>query len=202
MLLNPGDLREDGSKDDIHFGEIMNEALKQYRDRLLPPHMDEPFEKLREGVEKVVKQGQLLEAKALPVLPKHGPRFIVCATFRIHVTLLLTQSPPSSKDADVVQVPKDAEDALAEGTQLSFRFSLHSDASGPELFSSPWSDFVRYDNGGKIRPMYIGDGFAAMDTTRKLYCRTSVTDLVGKLVATIRGRGIMTWPEEVQSGSI
>jgi hypothetical protein len=54
---------------------------------------------------------------------------------------------------------------------------------------------------GRLRQIYIGDGYAAREMTRKIYRRTSETDKTGTLVATISGHGIMQWPEE-KGGSI
>ena len=85
---------------------------------------------------------------------------------------------------------------------MSFRFGLRPKPTDSVLFSSPWSDFVAYDEVGKLQQMYIGDGSASMDTTRTIYLRTAASDIFGKEVGTITGHGIMTWPQDVHPGGI
>lgn len=95
-LISPsseGDGKEDGTADDEHFALVMGEAIKQYKERLLPPHIDEPFVKLLEGVQKVVDQSNKLYSFRLPGKPAHGPAFIVrfCAS-RCAVLLLTSRT--------------------------------------------------------------------------------------------------------------
>lgn len=91
---------------------------------------------------------------------------------------------------------------LNVGDKVSYRYTLHAPEGGPELCTSPWSVLSEYTNSGKLQQLYVGDGYAAMDTTRKIYRRTIESDKVGKLVATIKGHGILTWPTEVRHGSV
>jgi hypothetical protein len=102
----------------------------------------------------------------------------------------------------VVSVPIKALAALQVGDKIAYRYALHPDADMPQLSSSPWSDWVVNVEAGKLQQIYVGDGYATVDITRKIYLRTSESDEVGKLVATIRGHGIMTWPEDDHKASI
>lgn len=61
------DFRPDGSHDNEHFNQIMDEAINQYKTRLLPANMDEPFVKLLEGIQRNVDEGNLLASKNKPV---------------------------------------------------------------------------------------------------------------------------------------
>lgn len=70
----------DGTHDDEHFVLIMREALKQYKDRLLPGHIDEPFTGLLDGLQRVIDQCQKLEVRRLPGKPERGPVFKVSAS--------------------------------------------------------------------------------------------------------------------------
>lgn len=86
-------------------------------------------------------------------------------------------------------------DSLQGASKVSFRFDLRPEKDGAVFSASPWSDFVEIKD-GKIAPMYIGDGYAAVNTMRKVYLRTADTDTSGIEVASLTGHGIMTWPQE------
>lgn len=90
--------------------------------------------------------------------------------------------------------PKKLVDNLNGASKVAFRFGLHI-SDGPELSGSPWSDYFEVKD-GKIAPMYFGDGYAAVDTLRKVYMRTADTDVNGVEVVWLTGHGILIWPED------
>jgi hypothetical protein len=66
----------------------------------------------------------------------------------------------------------------------------------------PWSAQIPYDEDGKFRQIYIGDGFAALDTSRQIFIRTRLDDDEGLELDRIDGYGILVWPREVKRGSV
>jgi hypothetical protein len=175
------DGRGEGAYDDAHFDEIMDVAKQQYKDRLLPAHIDVPFLKLLRGVQKVVRQAQTLDSMRLPGEPQHGPAFIANS---------------------FVPAPPETLEGLNDTDTVAYRYTLHDPVDDTVLSCSPWGPYTKHTaEGGKLQQIYVGDGYAAMKTTRKIYRRTSKADWVGVLVGTITGHGILKWPEDVPQES-
>ncbi|KAF2823646.1 hypothetical protein CC86DRAFT_457320 [Ophiobolus disseminans] len=85
--------------------------------------------------------------------------------------------------------------SLKLGDNVSFCFALFAENSDVELARSKWSDWTEIKNVGEIPQMNIGDGFAQIETIRKIRVKTVPTnDSDGKLVATIKGHGVLTFP--------
>lgn len=82
---------------------------------------------------------------------------------------------------------------LNVGDEVSYRYTVLSAA---DELSSPWSPSEVHAQPGKLQQIYVGDGYAATEVTRRIYRRTSDNDAVGSLVDTIKGHGILTWPED------
>jgi hypothetical protein len=76
-LILQSDLRPNGAHDNEHFDQIMDEAMTQYKTRLLPVNMHAPFVKLLEGVQKIVTAGKALAKKNKPSELIHPVVYVV-----------------------------------------------------------------------------------------------------------------------------
>lgn len=171
----------------------MDEAIRQYKERLLPSFIHLPFIFLLAGVQEIVREANMLAASNQPMDLPLEPAFVVRTFSQIRI-LILTGI--QKKNAAMLAAPQEALIGLEKGSKVSYRVALHEDAKSPELFSTPWSKLADGALYGKLRPIYVGDGFAAKNTTRKIYRRISEDDKVGILVATLTGHGVMQWPEK------
>ncbi|KAK0625009.1 hypothetical protein B0T17DRAFT_531665 [Bombardia bombarda] len=179
------DLKPNGNNDDAAMAEVGESALDVYRRRLLPAHWNRPFAGLNEGMDRVLRQAEKLTSLTAPNKPRFPPTLIKTGT---HI--------PDATAADGLRV----------GDKVSYKFTLQlADKGAPVggvLQSSEWSGWVECTEAGKIPEMYIGDGFAATNTARKIYQRREATDSEGKLVATVVGHGILTWPSAKHHSSV
>lgn len=73
-------IKENGDQDDAHLVEIMLGAAAQYKTRLLPTQIDQPFVKLLEGIQKVVDQAKEVAKRASPGELQHGPLLMACVS--------------------------------------------------------------------------------------------------------------------------
>lgn len=79
-----------------------------------------------------------------------------------------------------------------------FWYTIHESKDAQKVLAkSPRSSSIIYEKASELKQLYIGDGFAAMNTTRRIYRSTSENDDVGTLVDIITGHCIMFWPQEV-----
>lgn len=85
------DFRGDGAHDDDHMNEIMDEALMQYKTRLLLDNMEEPFELLVEALQRIAAAGETFAKKCQPLELKLPVSYVV-STPCYYSELALTSS--------------------------------------------------------------------------------------------------------------
>ena len=102
------------------------------------------------------------------------------------------------KPEKYVKAPESALAGLNVGNQMWFWYTIHESKDAPKVLArSPRSSAIIYEKASELKQLYVGDGNAAMNTSRRIYRSTSKDDNVGTLVDIITGHCIMLWPQEV-----